>query len=106
MSNLKSRIATFLREARRRKVYTAALAYIGLSLVLIQLGEALFQAFLFPPVAGRILTILLLLGFPVVMVLAWVFDIGAAGLLRTDAPAPAHADNDHSGSRWAPSRHS
>ena len=75
----------FFREARRRKVYTVAGAYVGLSLVMHQLGGALFDAFEFPDVALRVLTILLLLFFPIVLVLAWIFDIGPEGLQRTAA---------------------
>ncbi|CAN5713345.1 adenylate/guanylate cyclase domain-containing protein [soil metagenome] len=72
----------FFREARRRKVYTSAVAYVAVSLVLLQVGEALFQT-LHIPVGYSILTILLILGFPLVLVLAWIFDIGAGGIHRT-----------------------
>jgi CheY-like chemotaxis protein len=84
-----SRLLRFFREAKRRRVYTSAGAYVALSVVLIELGGAVFDAFLFPAFATRILTVLLLLGFPVVVVLAWVFDIGPGGLTRTDAAAKA-----------------
>jgi DNA-binding response OmpR family regulator len=77
------RLAHFFREAKRRKVYTVAAAYVGLSLVMHQLGGALFDAFGFPVVAVRVLTILLLLFFPIVLVLAWIFDIGPEGVQRT-----------------------
>jgi adenylate cyclase len=87
-----SRIRHLLREARRRRVYTAAAAYIALSLVLIQLGHAIFDALLLPQGSQRLLTVLLLLGFPVVLVLAWIFDVTPEGVRRTekaDRPEPA-----------------
>ena len=79
------RVQRFLKEARRRRLHTSAAAYIGLSLVLMQLGDAIFKALLLPDWSSRLLTIMLLLGFPVVMVLAWVFDIGIKGIQRTSS---------------------
>jgi adenylate cyclase len=77
-----------LREGRRRRVYTSAVAYVAVSVVLLQLGDALFQA-IHIPIGYSILTVLLLLGFPLVLVLAWVFDIGAGGIHRTAAAGAA-----------------
>ena len=81
-----------LKEGRRRKVYTTAVAYVALSLVLLQVGDAVFQT-LKMPVGFSILTVLLVLGFPVVLVLAWIFDLGAGGIERTHGPnASSDAD--------------
>jgi DNA-binding response OmpR family regulator len=81
------RIHSFIKEARRRRLHTSAAAYIGLSIILIELGGAIFDALLLPHWSSRLLTIFLLLGFPVVLVLAWVFDIGPGGIQRTSAVA-------------------
>lgn len=83
--NFGSRILQFLREAKRRKVYTTIVAYAVISIGLIELGGALFDALLLPDWTSRLLTVLLLLGFPIVLVLAWIFDIGADGVRRADA---------------------
>jgi adenylate cyclase len=82
------------REGRRRRVYTSAVAYIAVSVVLVELGGALFDA-LRLEAGASILTILLLLGFPLVLVLAWIFDVGATGIHRTSA---ADADAGAAGS--------
>lgn len=79
------RVVTFLKEARRRKVHSTAVAYAALSLVLIELVGNVQQALLFPDWTSRLVTFLLMLGLPVVLYLAWVFDIGAKGLMRTAA---------------------
>jgi DNA-binding response OmpR family regulator/signal transduction histidine kinase len=66
-------------------------AYAVVSIGLIELGGALFDALLFPDWTSRLLTVLLLLGFPVVVVLAWIFDIGRGGVRRTEtADAPSN----------------
>lgn len=84
-SDLGTRILRFLNEAKRRRVYTAVVAYVAVSIGLIELGGDLFNALLFPEWTSRLLTLLLLLGLPVVIVLAWIFDIGRGGVRRTDA---------------------
>ena len=99
MHRFQAWIRTLAREARRRRVYTSVAAYLALSMILIQLGEAVFAALLMPDWAPRLLTLMLILGFPVVVVLAWAFDIGPGGVTRTDAtsadgasvPAPGRA---------------
>ncbi|MGQ0562357.1 MAG: response regulator [Gemmatimonadota bacterium] len=74
-------------------MYTSAAAYIAVAALLIQLGESIFAAVLLPDWAARLLTILLLLGFPVVLVLAWIFDVGPGGLQRTHQSAAEPASH-------------
>ena len=85
-------IIRFVRELRRRKVFTAAAAYVGISLVLMQGGGSLFTALGYGADATNILTLILVLGFPVVVVMAWIFDVGPSGVHRTEsAPHPPAA---------------
>ena len=81
-----SRVRAFFREARRRRIYTSAGAYIAVSAVVIELGSNILVTVL-PKLtwAPKLLTIGLMLGFPVVLVLAWIFDIGPEGVHRTNA---------------------
>ncbi|MDT8436217.1 MAG: response regulator [Gemmatimonadota bacterium] len=90
----------FVREARRRKVWITAVAYAALAIGMVELVDAVSEALLFPDWTERLVTFLLLLAFPVVMVLAWIFDIEAGGLRRTaagaDTGAPASRPGPHS----------
>lgn len=72
-------------ELRRRRVVSTAAAYLAGSFVLLQLGEILFPAFDLGPSAMRGLVLSLVAGFPIVLALSWVYDVGRAGLRRTDA---------------------
>jgi CheY-like chemotaxis protein len=72
------------RELKRRRVFGSAAAYVVLAALLIELSGAIFEALLFPDWAARLVTVILILGFPVVVVLAWFFDISATGLSRTE----------------------
>ncbi|HSM36708.1 MAG TPA: response regulator [Longimicrobiales bacterium] len=81
------RLAAFLREAKRRKVVRTALMYGGVSLALATAAEYIFPALLFPEDAFRFFIVLLILGFPIALVLAWSFDITAEGVVRAEAGA-------------------
>ncbi|MGQ0815484.1 MAG: response regulator, partial [Gemmatimonadota bacterium] len=80
-----ARIRSFLREARRRKIYTAAVAYIAIGGATIQLASSVFPAMNVPDWSLRLVIILLALFFPIVLALAWIFDIGPGGFQRTAA---------------------
>ncbi|MEJ2216743.1 MAG: hypothetical protein P8099_09015, partial [Gemmatimonadota bacterium] len=97
------RIAAFVKEARRRKVFQSVVAYVAVSLVLMELVGNVQQALLFPDWTSRLVTFLLMLGLPVVAVLAWVFDIGAKGVVRT-APADEATRDQPAGSASQGSR--
>lgn len=83
------RLVRFYRELKRRRVFGSAAAYVVLAALLIELSGAIFSALLFPDWTVRLVTVILVLGFPVVVVLAWFFDISATGLSRTEAAGEA-----------------
>jgi hypothetical protein len=70
-------------ELRRRRVVSTAAAYAAVAFVLLQLGEIVFPAFGFDQQAMRLLVAVVLAGFPVVLALAWVFDVTRGGVKRT-----------------------
>jgi TolB-like protein/Tfp pilus assembly protein PilF len=79
----------FFGEVRRRKVYRVAAAYIIAAGAIIQLASASFPAWELPTWTLRVVIVLLLIGFPVALMLAWAFDITAQGIQATpDAAAP------------------
>jgi len=90
-------IVAFLQEAKRRKVYVSGVAYIGVTVVVIELTGAVSDALLFPDWTSRLVTFLLVLGFPVVLVLSWTFDITGHGVVRT-------ADQDAGGEKGGTAR--
>jgi len=77
------RIASFIAELRRRRVFRAAVAYVVGTWVLVQVATTVFPLFELPDWAARAVLIALLLGFPAAMVLAWAFDLTAHGLRAT-----------------------
>src|SRR5437660_2127029 len=77
----------FFEEVRRRKVYRVAAAYIIAAGGVIQLASAAFPAWELPNWALRLVIVALLMGFPIALILAWVYDITAQGVRATPTPA-------------------
>jgi len=73
----------FFDEVRRRKVYRVAATYIIAAGGVIQLASAAFPAWELPNWMLRLVIVLLLLGFPIALMLAWAFDITAQGVRVT-----------------------
>jgi TolB-like protein/Tfp pilus assembly protein PilF len=79
----------FFEEVKRRKVYRVAAAYIIAAGGIIQLASATFPAWELPNWSLRLVILLLLVGFPIALILAWAFDITAQGIRATpDTTAP------------------
>jgi len=79
----------FFEEVKRRKVYRVAAAYVIAAGGIIQLASATFPAWELPNWSLRLVILLLLVGFPIALILAWAFDITSQGIRATpDTPAP------------------
>src|SRR6185436_14003575 len=78
----------FFEEARRRKVYRVAAAYVVVAGGAIQLASAVFPAWEMPAWALRLVIILLLIGFPIALILAWALEVTPEGIRATPS-APA-----------------
>ncbi|MEO5595983.1 MAG: hypothetical protein ABIQ97_02425, partial [Lysobacteraceae bacterium] len=67
-------------ELKRRKVFKVGAAYVVVAWLAIQAVSIGFPAFDAPPWVLRVFILISLLGFPVAMVMAWVFDLTPDGL--------------------------
>jgi TolB-like protein len=70
-------------ELKRRRVFRAAMTYVGVSWVLVQIADTLGQALALPSWSLAMVMYLLALGFPLVLVLSWIFDVGPQGIVAT-----------------------
>jgi TolB-like protein/Flp pilus assembly protein TadD len=75
----------FFEELQRRKVYRVAAAYIIAAGFIIQIGSAVFPAWELPNWTLRLVVVLLLIGFPIALILAWAFDVTPQGIRATPA---------------------
>src|SRR5437867_2363915 len=77
----------FFEELQRRKVYRVAAAYIIAAGFIIQIGSAIFPAWELPNWTFRLVVVLLLIGFPIALILAWAFDVTSEGIRATKGTA-------------------
>jgi len=77
-------IDKFLSELRRRNVYKVAVAYIVAGWALSQGIAQVFPVFDVPNLVIRLIVILVILGLPLALVLAWMFEITPQGIKRTE----------------------
>jgi TolB-like protein len=67
-------------ELKRRKVFKVGAAYLVVAWLVVQAASIGFPAFDAPPWVLRIFILLSLLGFPIAVVMAWVFDLTPEGV--------------------------
>ncbi len=80
----------FLDELKRRHVYKVAAVYAVVAWVVIQIAATALPYLLDrPDPVIRVIIILSLVGFPIALVLGWVFDVTPEGVQRTDAQPSA-----------------
>jgi TolB-like protein/Flp pilus assembly protein TadD len=78
----------FFAELKRRKVYSVAVGYAVVAWLLIQIVTQVFPPFEIPNWAQRLVIVAIVLGFPIALVLAWVYDFTRQGIKRTDELEP------------------
>ncbi|PYJ72710.1 MAG: hypothetical protein DME75_03865 [Verrucomicrobia bacterium] len=74
----------FFAELKRRNVYKVAIAYAVVAWVLIQIATQVFPFFEIPNWAVRLVVLLLIIGFPIALIIAWAFELTPEGLKRTE----------------------
>ena len=73
-------MARLLAELKRRNVFKVATIYVVVSWLVLQVASTVFPTFDIPLWASRLVVILLGLGFPVALILAWAFDLTPEGI--------------------------
>jgi TolB-like protein/Tfp pilus assembly protein PilF len=74
----------FFAELKRRNVYKVAIAYAVVAWLLMQVASQIFPFFEIPNWAVRLVVLLLVIGFPVAMILAWAFELTPEGIKRAE----------------------
>jgi TolB-like protein/Tfp pilus assembly protein PilF len=78
----------FFAELKRRNVYKVAVAYAIVAWLLIQVATQVFPFFEIPNWAVRLVVLLVILGFPIALFLAWAFEITPEGIKRAEDVSP------------------
>ena len=80
-----------LTELKRRNVYRAAVAYGVVAWFLTQLTTQVFPFFEIPNSAVRFVVMALAVGFPIAMLLSWIYELTPEGVVRTEDLDPVEA---------------
>jgi TolB-like protein/Tfp pilus assembly protein PilF len=75
-----NRLTRFAKELHRRKVTRAVVAYAAAAFVVLQVVSAVFPTLPLPEWSDTLVTVLLALGFPVTVALAWALELTPHGL--------------------------
>src|SRR5256886_9418990 len=82
----------FFAELKRRNVYKVAVAYAIVGWLVVQIATQVFPFLEIPNWIVRLVIVLVAIGFPIALVIAWAFELTPEGLKRTEvadaAPAP------------------
>src|SRR5881409_607963 len=97
LSQQMSEKPSFFAELKRRNVYKVAVAYAVVSWLLVQIATQVFPFFDIPNWAVRVVVLVLALGFPVVLLLAWAFEITPDGIRLESDIAPHESVAQHTG---------
>lgn len=90
---------TFFGELRRRNVYKVAIAYAVVAWLIIQVSAATFPVLEIPNWCVRLVIVLVALGFPVAVMLAWAYELTPEGIKRTEEVAPEASIKRQTGQR-------
>ena len=84
---------SFIEELKRRKVFRVAASYAVVAFIIMQLVEILYPMFNFPQWTQQFTVIIVLLGFPIAVILSWVFDKTPQGFIKTGSEGQKIADS-------------
>ena len=85
-------LTAFWAELKRRKVMRVAITYAVVAWLMIQISATVFPQLGIPEWAPRMVTLLLLVGFPIAVIIAWAFELTPDGVKTTK-----HAREDRQG---------
>ena len=91
---------SFFGELKRRNVYKVALAYVVAGWALSQGIAQVFPVFDVPNWAIRSMVLLIVIGLPIALVLAWTFELTPQGIKRTETADALVATSPHRKRAW------
>src|SRR5437667_7122905 len=75
---------SFFSELKRRNVYKVAVAYAVVGWLVAQIATQIFPFLEIPNWVVRLIIVLIAIGFPIALVIAWAFEITPQGIERTE----------------------
>jgi len=90
---------SFLRELKRRNVYKVGAMYAVGGWLLVQVATQVLPLFEVSALAQRLIVLAVVGGFPIALVLSWVYEVTPEGIARTAEVAPDQSITGRTGQR-------
>jgi TolB-like protein len=101
MSQNPSKLARFWKELKRRKVVHVITVYASVAFVIIELVNNLGEPLNLPSGLATIIVVVLAVGFPLAVILSWIYDLTGEGFQRTEPiPEPEAIDEIKTPNAW------
>ena len=90
-------LGALIGQLKNRKVTRVGFAYVIVSWIVMQVADVVVEALVLPSWSLTLITVLLILGFPISLILAWAYEITPKGIVRdTEGRTPSASANDAS----------
>ena len=95
-------VMSFIKELKRRKVIRVAIVYAVAAWLLIEVSATIFPMLRLPEWTATFVTVLVMIGFPLALILAWAFELTPGGIRREEPTEGSHdAKADSNGKQVA-----
>src|SRR5499427_7658198 len=91
---------SFFSELRRRNVYKVAVAYAVVGWLIAQIATQIFPFLEIPNWVVRLVIVLIAIGFPIALIIAWAFEATPEGIKRTEVADKMPAAKVHKKHVW------
>ena len=91
---------SFFSELKRRNVYKVAVAYAVVGWLIAQIATQIFPFLEIPNWIVRLVIVLIAIGFPIALVIAWAFEATPEGIKRTETADAMPATSEHKKHAW------
>ena len=85
MTQSPNRLSKFWQELKRRKVIKVIGMYAATAFILLEVVDIITPALLLPSWTVTLVIVLLALGFPIAIILSWIFDFTPEGIKKTES---------------------
>ena len=80
-----NRISQFWNELKRRKVFSVIAMYAATAFIIMEAGDIMLPRLGLPDWTVTLVIVLLIIGFPIAIILSWIFDITPSGVMKTES---------------------
>ncbi len=88
MEEHQNKLDKFWHELKRRKVVGVIVTYITVAIAIMYFSQFLENAFNLPNWFDKVITLILLVGFPIAIIFSWIFDVSSKGISVTEPEVP------------------